>query len=183
MNINFSIYCLVFVSFLTWLVFLVTLAKLARFFNEFKKFRLTNDAELNSQVWHIKRLESEISEIIVELRRSNKLLYEIRGTGEFSDEICDFRADPEAVRQEKITKQKIKPARSYLDSVGKLRSPFASSEKPQCPPVPSLENNVDVHHAATPPPEADKSIEHENNAEEELSTDTSIINYNKSLDS
>jgi len=105
MSVNFPVYILVIVSFLTWLVFVISACKFYKFFAEFEKFKSTNDIELNSMVWHLKKLEGEISEIVVELRRSNKLLYEIRGAGEFPDHIQEYH-DSDVCRHDKADLQK-----------------------------------------------------------------------------
>ncbi len=63
---------------ITCVVFIILICKFSRFFLEFEKFRGKSDVELNSIVWHAKRLDGSIAEIIVELQRSNKLLYELR---------------------------------------------------------------------------------------------------------
>jgi hypothetical protein len=68
---------LVVVSFLTWLVFVITACKFYKFFNVFENYKSKNDVELNSLVWHAKKLDGTLAEITAELRRANKLLYEI----------------------------------------------------------------------------------------------------------
>jgi hypothetical protein len=68
---------LVVVSFLTWLVFVITACKFYKFFSVFENYKSKNDVELNSLVWHAKKLDGSLTEIIAELRRANKLLYEI----------------------------------------------------------------------------------------------------------
>ena len=68
---------LVIVSFLTWLVFVITACKFYKFFNVFENYKSKNDVELNSLVWHAKKLDGTLAEITAELRRANKLLYEI----------------------------------------------------------------------------------------------------------
>ena len=68
---------LVVVSFLTWLVFVITACKFYKFFSSFENYKTKNDVELNSLVWHAKKLDGTLAEITAELRRANKLLYEI----------------------------------------------------------------------------------------------------------
>jgi hypothetical protein len=71
------VFTLVVVSFLTWLVFVITACKFYKFFSEFEKYKSSNDVELNSLVWHAKKLDGSLAEVIAEMRRANKLLYEI----------------------------------------------------------------------------------------------------------
>jgi biopolymer transport protein ExbB/TolQ len=111
MDWNLPVLMLIFVSFLTWLVFVITAAKIYRFFSEFEKFKSTNDVELNSMVWHVKKIQGEISEVILEIKRSNKLLYEIRGAGEFPDHVNEFHHDSDVFRQEKVSAQKVQEKR------------------------------------------------------------------------
>jgi len=77
MSSNVSMYILIFVSFLTWLVFVITAIKIYRFFLEFEAFKAKNDAELNHLVWEGQKIEKEVSQLVVELQRSNRLLYDI----------------------------------------------------------------------------------------------------------
>jgi hypothetical protein len=152
MDWNLPVLMLIFVSFLTWLVFVVTAAKIYRFFSEFEKFKSTNDVELNSMVWHVKKIQGEISEVILEIKRSNKLLYEIRGAGEFPDHVHDFQHDSDVFRQEKVSAQKAHEKRekpeiedlqlqsqpadqaagklsvAFMDKIGKLKVQDADEE-------------------------------------------------------
>ncbi len=74
---DISVITLVIVSFLTWLVFVITACKFYKFFDVFENYKSKNDVELNSLVWHAKKLDGSLAEITAELRRANKLLYEI----------------------------------------------------------------------------------------------------------
>lgn len=74
---DIPVLALVVVSFLTWLVFVITACKFYKFFDIFENYKSKNDVELNSLVWHAKKLDGTLAEITAELRRANKLLYEI----------------------------------------------------------------------------------------------------------
>ena len=74
---DIPVLALVVVSFLTWLVFVITACKFYKFFDIFESYKSKNDVELNSLVWHAKKLDGTLAEITAELRRANKLLYEI----------------------------------------------------------------------------------------------------------
>lgn len=74
---DIPVLALVVVSFLTWLVFVITACKFYKFFDIFENYKSKNDVELNSLVWHAKKLDGSLAEITAELRRANKLLYEI----------------------------------------------------------------------------------------------------------
>lgn len=77
MSTAVQMYALILFSFLSWLAFMLTLCKIYKFFSEFENFKSRNDAELNSTVWHLKRAEETRNEILIETRRTNKLLYDI----------------------------------------------------------------------------------------------------------
>ncbi|QSH39981.1 hypothetical protein P0136_02140 [Lentisphaerota bacterium ZTH] len=106
MSLGLPMSILIVVSFLTWLVFVVTACKIYRFFNEFEKFKGKNDAELNSLVWHVKKIETSFSETILELRRISKLLYEIRGGSALSDKLHEVHSS-EVNRLDKVDKYKL----------------------------------------------------------------------------
>lgn len=85
MSINdISLYVLTFVSFLTWLVFVLTAAKIYKFFIEFENFKSKNDVELNSMVWGTKKIEQDMQQIITELQRINRMMYDIYKNREIS---------------------------------------------------------------------------------------------------
>ena len=88
----------------TLVVFLLEAGKIGQMFKEIEKFKIANNAELNSMVWHEKKLEGEGSEIILELRRINKMLYEICGAG-VSDFINEYH-DSDTFRRERTNKFK-----------------------------------------------------------------------------
>jgi hypothetical protein len=69
---------LVVVSIITCIIFLTLIIRLGKLIFEFDKFRETSDVELNSIIWHAKKFDGSFAEVIVELQRANKLLYEIR---------------------------------------------------------------------------------------------------------
>ena len=153
---HFSIYVLVLVSFLTWLVFVMTAVKIYKFFSEFEKFKNTNDVELNSMVWHLKKLEGDIAEIIVELRRSNKLLYEMRGAGEFPDELHDFHMDSDVFRQDKVSDQKVKKSKGTGMVAGAAEVDVPLKHLPDKTGIESLsEQIIENSKMSTSQPEAD----------------------------
>ena len=85
---------LVVVSFLTWLVFVITACKFYKFFYEFEKYKSNNDVELNSLVWHAKKVDGSLAEVITEMRRANKLLYEISiGRSEVPEVEVEFKTE------------------------------------------------------------------------------------------
>lgn len=85
---------LVVVSFLTWLVFVITACKFYKFFYEFEKYKSNNDVELNSLVWHAKKVDGSLAEVIAEMRRANKLLYEISiGRSEVPEVEVEFKTE------------------------------------------------------------------------------------------
>jgi hypothetical protein len=92
------------ISAVTLIVFLLEAGKIGQMFKEIEKFKIANNAELNSMVWHEKKLEGEGSEIILELRRTNKMLYEICGAG-VSDFIQEYH-DSDTFRRERTNKFK-----------------------------------------------------------------------------
>lgn len=81
---------LVLFSFLTWLIIMLACIKVYRLFNEFERFKSRNDAELNSSVWHLKRIDETGTELITELKRTNRLLYDV-----FKDGKPRVEAEPE----------------------------------------------------------------------------------------
>ena len=95
---------LVLLSLATLIIFLLEAGKFGQLFKEIEKFKIANNAELNSMVWHEKKLEGEASEIILELRRVNKMLYEIRGAG-VTDFIQEYH-DSDTFRRERSNKFK-----------------------------------------------------------------------------
>ncbi|MCP3966037.1 MAG: hypothetical protein GY750_07490 [Lentisphaerae bacterium] len=111
MDLGVPISILIIVSVLTWLVFVVTACKIYRFFTEFEKFKGKNDAELNSLVWHVKKMETCFSEVILELRRANKLLYEIRGAGLIPGDVQEAHGS-DVIRLDKLDKFKLEQLES-----------------------------------------------------------------------
>ncbi|MCF6174865.1 MAG: hypothetical protein L3J71_03775 [Victivallaceae bacterium] len=95
---------MVLINLVMLIVFILEAGKIGRMFDELEKFKVANNAEMNSMVWHEKKLEGEVSEIILELRRTNKLLYEMRGAG-VTDFIQEYH-DSDVFRQDRADKFK-----------------------------------------------------------------------------
>ncbi len=76
-TISFAMYVLMFCEFITCLVVLITCLKVFNFFHLFERFKSQNDAELNSSVWHLRRSEEIELEVLQEMKRNNRLLYEL----------------------------------------------------------------------------------------------------------
>ncbi|MHB9140101.1 MAG: hypothetical protein ACYC4Q_11925 [Victivallaceae bacterium] len=109
------VFTLVVVSFLTWLVFVITACKFYKFFNEFEKYKSSNDVELNSLVWHAKKLDGSLAEIITEMRRSNKLLYEISiGKNEQPEVEAEFKTE-DILRHNKMDVNKTPTGHTTID--------------------------------------------------------------------
>jgi hypothetical protein len=106
---------LVVVSFLTWLVFVITACKFYKFFYEFEKYKSNNDVELNSLVWHAKKVDGSLAEVITEMRRANKLLYEISiGRSEVPEVEVEFKTE-DILRHNKMDINKTPAARTNID--------------------------------------------------------------------
>ena len=106
---------LVVVSFLTWLVFVITACKFYKFFYEFEKYKSSNDVELNSLVWHAKKVDGSLAEVIAEMRRANKLLYEISiGRSEVQEVEVEFKTE-DILRHNKMDINKTPAARTNID--------------------------------------------------------------------
>lgn len=106
---------LVVVSFLTWLVFVITACKFYKFFSEFEKYKSSNDVELNSLVWHAKKLDGSLAEIITEMRRANKLLYEISvGRNEQPEVEVEFKTE-DILRHNKMDINKTPTGHTTID--------------------------------------------------------------------
>ncbi len=83
-------YVLMFCEFVTCLVVIITCLKVFNFFHLFERFKSTNDAELNSSVWHLRRAEEIGVELLQEMKRNNRLLYEL----------VEHRKHPDSVKDE-----------------------------------------------------------------------------------
>ncbi len=61
---------------LTWLIFMLGVAQLSRFYAKFVEMRRINEADMQNVIGQQRKMMASMSEIIIELRRTNKLLLE-----------------------------------------------------------------------------------------------------------
>lgn len=62
---------------LTWLVFVLGMAKFSKYYLQFTGYRRELDTNLTGMGSSMKKLQNSISEMILEQRRTNKLLLEL----------------------------------------------------------------------------------------------------------
>lgn len=68
---------LIVVGSLTWLVFILGVAKFSKFYLQFTVYRKELDTNLTGMGSSMKKLQNSISEMILEQRRTNKLMLEL----------------------------------------------------------------------------------------------------------
>lgn len=68
---------LIVVGSLTWLVFVLGMAKFSKYYLQFTGYRREIDTNLTGMGSGMKKLQNSISEMILEQRRTNKLLLEL----------------------------------------------------------------------------------------------------------
>jgi hypothetical protein len=106
---NAYLITLIVVGSLTWLVFVLGMAKLSKFYIQFTVFRRDMDTNLTGMGTNIKKMQNSISELIIEQRRTNKLMlelidikkYENMGTLEF-EEVQEEPVQEEPVQEEQV---------------------------------------------------------------------------------
>ncbi len=104
---------LIVVGVLTWLVFILGVAKFSKYYVQFIVFRKDLDINLTGLGSSVKKLQNSISEMILEQRRTNKLMLELidnskpdvdeNSNSNESDESGDFKIEyqvPEAQNSE-----------------------------------------------------------------------------------
>jgi len=77
MDINTYNITLIVVGVLTWLVFILGVAKFSKFYLQFTVYRKELDTNLTGMGSSMKKLQNSISEMILEQRRTNKLMLEL----------------------------------------------------------------------------------------------------------
>jgi hypothetical protein len=77
MDINTYNITLIVVGVLTWLVFILGVARFSKFYLQFIAYRKELDTNLTGMGSGIKKLQNSISEMILEQRRTNKLMLEL----------------------------------------------------------------------------------------------------------
>lgn len=74
---GYSMFLLLSFNVISCLIVLLTCLKVFKFFREFESFKSRNDAELNTSVWHLKHVSELGVELLQEMKRTNRLLYEL----------------------------------------------------------------------------------------------------------
>ena len=77
MEFNTTNITLMAVGSLTWLVFLLGMAKFSKYYLQFTGYRREIETNLTGMGSGMKKLQNSISEMILEQRRTNKLLLEL----------------------------------------------------------------------------------------------------------
>jgi hypothetical protein len=81
MDINTYNVTLIVVGLLTWLVFILGVAKFSKFYLQFIVYRRELDTNLTGMGSGVKKLQNAIAEMILEQRRTNKLMLELIENG------------------------------------------------------------------------------------------------------
>ena len=102
-DLNTYYITLIVVGVLTWLVFILGVAKFSKYYVQFVVFRKDLDINLTGLGSSVKKLQNSISEMILEQRRTNKLMLELidnsklnvdeNSNSDESDESGDFKIE------------------------------------------------------------------------------------------
>jgi biopolymer transport protein ExbB/TolQ len=134
---GYSMFMLLSFNVISCLIVLLTCLKVFKFFREFESFKSRNDAELNTSVWHLKHVSELGVELLQEMKRTNRLLYELAerkkdvesedGDIDYSQEdILRHHKEPQAPRESQSEAQIMEEThRSRIErfkNIGKLKT-------------------------------------------------------------
>ncbi|MBN2641141.1 MAG: hypothetical protein JXR78_05785 [Victivallales bacterium] len=135
---GYSMFMLLSFNVISCLIVLLTCLKVFKFFREFESFKSRNDAELNTSVWHLKHVSELGVELLQEMKRTNRLLYELAerkkdvenedGDIDYSQEdILRHHKEPQVLRESQSEAQIMEEThRSRIErfkNIGKLKTP------------------------------------------------------------